>query len=43
MDSPISWFILVILAIYFSAWIWRKGEEELARYKSENSSLFDKD
>lgn len=42
MDNPISWGILLILAIYFAAKIWQKGEEELKKYQSENSSFFDK-
>lgn len=43
MDSPISWFFLIILVIYLTIRFIHQGEEERSRYDAENSKFFNQD
>jgi len=40
MDNPISWGILVILAIVFAFWFASKCEDEISRNQRENDNYF---
>jgi hypothetical protein len=40
MDSPVSWGILVILAILAAYWFLRKIDEEQEARKRENDDIF---
>lgn len=40
MDNPISWGILVILAILAAYWFFRKVDEEMEARKRENDDTF---
>lgn len=40
MDNPISWAILLILAIAAAFWFWQKCEKELQQNQKENDQFF---
>ena len=40
MDNPISWGILVILAIILLIWFIKKCEDEISRNQRENENYF---
>ena len=40
MDNPISWGVLVIVAICAAIWFWKKCEEEISRNQRENDNFF---
>ena len=40
MDNPISWGILLILAIYAAYWFLKKVDEEIEARKRKNDDIF---
>ena len=40
MDNPVSWGILVILAIYAAYWFLKKIDEEMEARRRENDDTF---
>lgn len=40
MDSPISWGILLVLAIYAAYWFLKKIDEEMEARRRENDDTF---
>lgn len=40
MDNPVSWGVLVILAILAAYWFLRKVDEEMEARKHENDDIF---
>lgn len=40
MDNPISWGILLIVAICLAVWFAQKGYSELSRNERENDDFF---
>lgn len=39
-DNPISWGILLILAILAAIWFWKKCEGEIAQNQRKNDEFF---
>jgi len=41
MDNPISWGILLLLAILAAVWFWQKCEAELSQNKREQEKFWE--